>query len=569
MSLDPKDLNTIEKYTLQNAVKYEAVPQEKAVLGKIMGVCPHLRANVSDVTAAIREITTRLGKEPPEDWARRLDEIAPELAAEITAKKEPEKGLKALKNAETGKVVMRFAPNPNGPPTLGSSRGMIINSEYVKMYSGEFILRFDDTDPDQKRPMVEAYQWYVDDFKWLGVVPNKIVCASDRFESYYEIAEQLITMEKAYVCFCDSETFKDLKDHKKACPHRDTLPEENMAHWKKMLAGGYEEREAVLRIKTDIEHKDPALRDWGAFRILKKDHPRPEVGNKYVVWPLLDFEGAVEDHMLGTTHIIRGKDLQDSGKRQKYIYDYLGWTYPITTHWGRVRIEEFGKLSTSGIRAAIEKGEYTGWDDPCLPTIMAIRRRGILPEALKKYMIEMGVGETDVSISMETLYAENKKIIDPIAHRMFFVENPIAMTVDGLDDQTVHAPLHPNKPETRDIQVGNKIYVTEDDVKNMTVGTNIRLKDLANIEITSLSPLAAKMIDNSMETAKKNKMKIIHWVPFDGVNVTVLGPEKTSIGIGEHQIKKELDNIVQFERYGFCRIDAVSGNDVVAYYTHK
>ncbi|MCL2142630.1 MAG: glutamate--tRNA ligase, partial [Methanimicrococcus sp.] len=85
MSLDPKDLNTIEKYTLQNAVKYEAVPQEKAVLGKIMGVCPHLRANVSDVTAAIREITTRLGKEPPEDWARRLDEIAPELAAEITA----------------------------------------------------------------------------------------------------------------------------------------------------------------------------------------------------------------------------------------------------------------------------------------------------------------------------------------------------------------------------------------------------------------------------------------------------------------------------------------------------
>jgi glutamyl-tRNA synthetase len=347
------------------------------------------------------------------------------------------------------------------------------------------------------------------------------------------------------------------------------LPEENMKYWKKMLAGGYEEREAVLRIKTDIEHKDPALRDWGAFRVLKKDHPRPEVGNKYVVWPLLDFEGAVEDHLLGTTHIIRGKDLQDSGKRQKYIYDYLGWTYPITTHWGRVRIEEFGKLSTSGIRASIERGEYTGWDDPRLPTIMAIRRRGILSEALKKYMIEMGVGETDISISMETLYAKHKKIIDPIAHRMFFVENPIAMTVDGLTDQIVHAPLHPSKPEMRDIKTGNKICVTEDDVKNMTVGAKIRLKDLVNIEITSLSPLTAKMIDNSMETAKKNKMKIIHWAPFDGVNVTVLGPEKTSKGIGEHQITKELDKVVQFERYGFCRIDEVSGNDIVAYYTHK
>ncbi|MDV0445081.1 Glutamine--tRNA ligase [Methanimicrococcus sp. At1] len=569
MALDPEDLLTIEKYALQNAVKYEAVPQEKAVLGKIMGAAPQLRARVPEVKEAIENIAAGLNQTTPDEWRVRLNEIAPELLEELSVKKEPEKGLKALPDAEVGKVVMRFAPNPNGPPTIGSSRGMIVNSEYVKMYDGKFILRFDDTDPDQKRPMLEAYDWYVDDFKWLGVVPDEIVKASDRFDTYYEIAEQLIEAGHAYVCFCDGETFKGLKDKKQACPHRDAAPEENLAHWKKMLAGGYEEREAVLRIKTDISHKDPALRDWGAFRILKKDHPRPEIGDKYIVWPLLDFEGAIEDHLLGTTHIIRGKDLQDSGKRQKYIYDYLGWTYPVTLHWGRVRIEEFGKLSTSGIRRDIEAGVYTGWDDPRLPTVQAIRRRGIQPEALKKFMIEMGVGETDVSMSMESLYAENRKFVDPIAHRMFFVADPVELTIDGYGGGIVEAPLYPNQPEMRKIETGNTVVVTKEDAANLEVGSKIRLKDLGNAEITSMSPLSAKYIDNSMETTKKEKMKIIHWAPTNGLKVTVLGPDGNFSGIGERSITGELDKVVQFERFGFCRIDSVDGENVVAYFAHK
>ncbi|MDL2260623.1 glutamate--tRNA ligase [Methanimicrococcus sp. OttesenSCG-928-J09] len=569
MALDPEDLLTIEKYTLQNAVKYEAVPQEKAVLGKIMGIAPQLRSRVPEVTDAIKEIGVNLNKTTPDEWRQRLEAIAPELLEELSVKKEPEKGLKALPNAEKGKVVMRFAPNPNGPPTIGSSRGMVVNSEYAKMYDGKFILRFDDTDPDQKRPMLEAYDWYVDDFKWLGVTADEIVKASDRFDIYYEIAEQLINDGHAYVCFCDGETFKGLKDKKQACPHRDAPAEENLTHWKKMLAGGYEEREAVLRIKTDIQHKDPALRDWGAFRILKKDHPRPEIGTKYIVWPLLDFEGAVEDHLLGTTHIIRGKDLQDSGKRQKYIYDYLGWTYPVTLHWGRVRIEEFGKLSTSGIRKDIEAGIYTGWDDPRLPTVQAIRRRGIQADALKKFMIEMGVGETDVSVSMNNLYAENRKFVDPIAHRMFFVENPVEMTIDGYDGGIAKAPLHPDSKDMREIETGSTVVVTSEDASNLTAGSKIRLKDLGNVEVTSLSPLTAKYIDNSMDTVKKEKMKIIHWAPVDGVKVAVLGPDGNTSGIGERQILKELDKVVQFERFGFCRIDSIDGDNVVAYFTHK
>lgn len=571
MTLSPEDLKTIEKYALQNAVKYGKAPQPKAVMGKVMGECPRLRSDPNAVSEALESIVSEIAKGNPEAWENRLSEIAPELIEALNVKKEPEKGLKPLEGAESDKVVMRFAPNPNGPGTLGSARGMVVNSEYVKMYRGKFILRFDDTDPDIKRPMLEAYEWFLDDFRWLGVTPDQVVYASDHFPLYYDYARKLIEMGKAYVCFCKGEDFKELKDAKMACPHRSVSPEENLRHWETMLAGEYENQQAVLRIKTDMEHKDPALRDWGAFRIRKMSHPRPEIGNKYIVWPLLDFAGAIEDHELGMTHIIRGKDLMDSEKRQGYVYKYFGWKYPSTTHWGRVKIHEFGKFSTSGLRKAIEAGEYSGWDDPRLPTIRAIRRRGIQAEALKKFMIEMGIGMTDVSISMESLYAENRKIVDPIANRYFFVWNPVELEIADFEPMVAKLPLHPTDHARgiREVAVGNKVLVCRDDIEKLEVGSTLRLKDLCNIEINSLSPLQAKKSSTSLEDLKKMKGKIIHWAPVDGIPVIVRGHDSDIEGIGENGIAAELDKIVQFERFGFCRIDSVDMGKVVAYFAHK
>ncbi len=571
MTLSPEDIKTIEKYALQNAVKYGKAPQPKAVMGKVMGEYPQLRSDPNAVSEALESIVSEIAKGNPEAWESRLSEIAPELIKALNVKKEPGKGLKPLEGAEIGKVVMRFAPNPNGPGTLGSARGMVVNSEYVKMYRGKFILRFDDTDPDIKRPMLEAYEWYLDDFRWLGVTPDQVVYASDHFPLYYDYARKLIEMGKAYVCFCKGEDFKELKDAKKACLHRGVSPEENLRHWEAMLAGEYEDQQAVLRIRTDIDHKDPALRDWAAFRIRKLSHPRPEIGNKYIVWPLLDFAGAIEDHELGMTHIIRGKDLMDSEKRQGYVYKYFGWKYPRTTHWGRVKIHEFGKFSTSGLRKAIEAGEYSGWDDPGLPTIRAIRRRGIQAEALKKFMIEMGVGTTDVSISMESLYAENRKIVDPIANRYFFVWNPVELEIADFEPTVAKLPLHPTDHARgiREVAVGNKVLVCRDDIEKLEVGSTLRLKDLCNIEITSLSSLQAKKSSTSLEDLKKMRGKIIHWAPVDGIPVRVRGPDSDIEGIGENGILVELDKIVQFERFGFCRIDSVDREKVVAYFTHK
>ncbi len=569
MTLSDEDIRTIEKFALQNAVKYGKVPQVGAVMGRVMGECPYLRAHAKDVTPVIQEVVTKVASENADEWKDRLRSIAPELLEELAEKKEPNKGLKSLDVSEGETVVMRFAPNPNGPATLGSARGIVVNSEYVKMYKGTFIIRFDDTDPQNKSPMLEAYDWYIDDCTWLGAKPDKVVIASDHMVVYYEYARKLIEMGHAYVCFCQGSEFKKYKDAKQPCPHRDQSAKENLYHWDRMLAGEYEEKEAVVRIKTDITHKDPALRDFGAFRIIKTPHPRPEVADRYVVWPLLDFEGAIEDHELGMTHIIRGKDLRDSEKRQKYIYDYLGWEYPKTMHWGRIKVHEFGKFSTSGLRKSIENGEYNGWDDPRLPTLRALRRRGIRAESVRKFMIEMGVGETDVSISMDSLYAHNRKIIDPLTNRYFFVWDPIELDIVDAEPHVATPSLHPTeKRGQRQIKVGSRIFLCQEDVRDIGVGDRIRLKDLYNIEITSIEPFQARCIGDSLDIVRKERIPIAQWVPEDNLPVKVMAPHGKFTGLGETGIVEELDNVVQFERFGFCRIDSVD-DEIIAYFTHK
>jgi glutamyl-tRNA synthetase len=552
----------IEKYALQNAVKYKAAPNAGAVMGKLMGEHPELRPRAKEITPQIAAVLAGIERMSPDEWQKRLEAIAPELITELSVRKEPSKGLPPLEGAESG-VIMRFAPNPNGPPTLGSARGIIINSEYVKRYGGEFIIRFDDTDPVKKRPMPEAYGWYLEDCEWLDSNPDKVITASERVPYYYDVAEELIRRGGAYVCQCAQEVFKEHKDKGVPCPHWDRDIDVNMDLWRGMLEGEFGEGQAVLRVRTDMYHKDPAIRDWVAFRIVTASHPI--VGDRYRVWPLLDLESAVEDHLLGTTHILRGKDLADSETRQRYLYSHMGWTYPQVVHWGRIKIHQFGSFSTSKLRRAIEAGEYSGWDDPRVPTVRALRCRGIRPEALRRFMIDLGVGETDISISMDSIYAENRKLIDPEANRYFFVWDPVELEIEGDVPSMAHAPLHPTVDRGfREIPAGNSLLLCKSDISALKIGDRIRLKDLFNIEIIGLEPVKSRFIGT--EIAKR--MKIVHWAPENGVRVRVLRPDGIDEGIGEAGIAGELGRVVQFERYGFVRINRL-GDPIVAYFAHK
>jgi len=552
----------IEKYALQNAVKYNAAPNAGAVMGKLMGEHPELRARAREVSPLVNEVLAEVERGSPEEWQKRLEAIAPQLLAQLSIKKEPDKGLPALEGAEGG-VVMRFAPNPNGPPTLGSARGIIVNSEYVKKYGGRFIIRFDDTDPVKKRPMVEAYGWYLEDCEWLGAHPDLVITASERVEQYYPIAEELIRRGGAYVCGCPQAVFKEHKDSGIECEHRGQSVEQNLALWRQMLDGTLAEGQAVLRVKTDMHHKDPAIRDWPAFRIVTTPHPL--VGERYRVWPLLDFESAVEDHLLGTTHIIRGKDLADSGSRQRYLYAHMGWQYPRVIHWGRIKIHQFGSFSTSKLRRAIEAGEYSGWDDPRVPTVRAMRCRGIQAEALRRFMIDLGVGETDISISMDSIYAENRRIIDPEANRRFFVWDPVALEIEGDVPAMARAPLHPAIDRgVREIPAGRRLFICRSDLSALKVGESIRLKDLCNVEILSLDPARARFAGKDLG----RRMRIIHWAPADGPRVVVMRPDGADEGVGEAGIAQEVGKVVQFERYGFVRVNSARER-IVAYFAHR
>jgi glutamyl-tRNA synthetase len=179
----------VEKYALQNAVKYGKTPQAGAVLGKVLGAHPDLRKDAKEVASLVGEVLSRLTGDH-ESWEQRLGEIAPELIDEIHERKQPSTGLPDLE--VDGKAVLRFAPNPNGPATIGSVRGIVVNSEYARRYHGEFIIRFDDTDPKTKAPMLDAYTWYLDDCEYLGTVPDRVVYASDHLLEYYEYAKKLI-----------------------------------------------------------------------------------------------------------------------------------------------------------------------------------------------------------------------------------------------------------------------------------------------------------------------------------------------------------------------------------------
>ncbi|MEO2208925.1 MAG: glutamate--tRNA ligase, partial [Candidatus Poseidoniia archaeon] len=422
---DADTIATVRKYALQNAVEYDGAGQAGSVLGRLLGERADLRGRARDLkelveseVAAANQLAASEGVE-----AARAALAATNPEALQRQKQQKRVGLKELPEAIRGEVVLRFAPNPNGPLTLGHARGVAINSEYAKMYDGKVVLRFDDTDTKVKPPLPEAYDWIEAQYEWLAGRPADIIIrASERMPIYLAHAEQMLSGDFGYVCRCTAADFKQLRDAREVCPCRTRSVEENLADWQAMNDGEIAEGGAVVRVKTDLELPNPALRDWPALRI--QHTPHPIVGKAHNVWPLLDFQSAIEDHEQGVTHIVRGKDLMDSTRKQTLLYEHFGWTYPQTLYWGRVKIHEFGGFSTSGMRAAIENGEYSGWDDARLPTLAALRRRGFDAAALRAFWIDLGLTQKDISISMQTIESFNSSEIDARCERRSFVRDP-------------------------------------------------------------------------------------------------------------------------------------------------
>jgi len=548
---------------LQNAVKYGGVPQAGAVVGMVMSAHPEFRPRAKEVASLAKEAIADVAALSSENRVAQLQACAPEMYDAIYAKHEHRKVLPDLESAEHG-VVMRFAPNPSGPLHIGHARAAVLNDAYVKQYGGRYILRIEDTDPKRVDP--EAYEMVKEDIAWMGLGITENVTQSERLPLYYDLCRQLIEKGGAYVCICDNERFKELKMAKTACPCRCRPVEKNLELWEKMLNHTFREGEATVRIKTDLSHPDPAMRDFPAFRILDSP-PHPKV--RAHVYPLMNFSVVADDHLLGVTHVIRGKDHIANTRRQRYIYDHFGWDVPVYRHYGRMGIEGV-VLSTSQMRLGINEGTYTGWDDIRLGTLRALARRGIGPDAVRNAVLAIGIGDTDISFSWDNLYAENKKIIDPLANRYFFVPDPIIVTIEQAPDRTAHAMLHPADAArgTRTLEFKGAVALPKRDITHDTV--MVRLKDLFNVKISweGNTPSFCYAGD-SLAEARSAKARIIQWLPAqDRIPCTLLTPEGEITGACESLVKKESGHVVQFERVGFARIDAVDNNGVRAYFTH-
>ncbi|MEE9151835.1 MAG: glutamate--tRNA ligase, partial [Thermoplasmata archaeon] len=370
-------------------------------------------------------------------------------------------------------------------------------------------------------------------------------------------------------CTCDVEDWRSAKLEMKPCPHRDLEVETQLEMWDKMLKGAFEEHEASFVVKTDLGHPNPAVRDFVGFRIVKKPHPR--TGDRYLVYPLYNFSVAVDDHLMGMTHVLRGKDHLNNTYRQEFIFHHLGWKKPTYIHYGLVQIVDT-TLKTTLIKEGIKKGEFSGWDDIRLATLKSLAKRGIQPEAIRRYWIETGIKEVDIKFSWDNLYAFNKDIVDDGANRYFFVWNPRELKIKGVEKLEGHAPLHPDHPERgvrKTILEGKEgvtLFVTEDDMAKVKAGEKIRLKDLCNVKL--LSENEAEFIGDDISILKEG-VKIIHWVGKDAQPTKLYMPDGT-IKEGRSEIVQENDigKVVQFERLGFVKVEKKE-DGYEAYFAHK
>jgi glutamyl-tRNA synthetase len=541
-------------------VKYGDLPKKGTVIAKVMGLHPELRSRAREIAEMTEPVLEEVERLSPSERQARLENEFPDLATELHAVREHTRDLPQLPRAEQG-VVMRFAPNPSGPLHLGHARAAILNDAYVRRYGGKYILRIEDTDPKRVDP--EAYTTVREDIEWLGLRIDEIVYQSDRLEIYYQLGERLLRLGGAYVCTCEADRFRELKLAKKACPCRSLSIDENVHRWEEMLAGEYAEGEISMRVKTDLENPDPAMRDFPAFRIVTSPlHPRVDA----TVFPLMNFSVAVDDHLLGITHVIRGKDHIANTERQRSIFEYFGWELPVYRHYGRMSIEGV-VLSTSQMRAGIREGAFSGWDDIRLGTLRAIARRGIEAEAVRKAMQEIGIGETDISFSWENLYARNREIIDRKANRYFFVPDPVCMEVEGASPREAHPLLHPSDSTrgARLLPFTRAIYVPKQEFSGAAL---FRLKDLFNI---SVSPRGvAFYAGDSLAEARAHKAPIIQWLPVEEATpCTLFTPDGPVRGFCEPAVAREQGSVVQFERIGFARIDQVTEEGIEAYFSHR
>ena len=554
---------SIRKFALQNAVKYGGKANAGAVIGKILAENPALKENALEISKESGKIVSEINKLSLEKQEKKLQELAPHLLEKKEEAKEKDI-FEFIGIREGQRIITAFPPEPSKYPHIGHAKAIIVNYELAKRHDGTFYLRFEDTNPELAEK--EFYNIHIDNYKWLGIKADKIDYASDYMEEFYKHAEKIIKDNHAYICSCSSEVIKENRKDGKECQCRFNNPDKNMEKWQEMFkskAGKY-----VLRLKGHMQSPNTTLRDPVIFRIIDMPHPRKK--KKYRVWPNYDFENAIMDGLEGVTHRLRSKEFELRNELQRLIQTLAGLKETKIYEFARFNLEG---VESSGriIREKVKKKELIGWDDPSLTTLVALKRRGFLPEAIKNFVLSTGLTKTESVLTWDDLMAHNRRLLDSKCNRYFFVEKPKEMNIDGAPEQNVELKMHPEFKErgTRKFKAKDKFYVAERDFKEFKDGKLYRLMDCLNFKKAK-----SKFLFDSLkyEKYKERGYGIIHWLPVqkDLVKVEVLMPDKeVKKGLAEPLVKNlKVNDAVQFARFGFCRLDRKEKGKLVFWYTH-
>jgi glutamyl-tRNA synthetase len=560
------------KFALQNAVLFNGKANEKAVVGKVFAALKKEGVTPAQIIPIVSQVVTQVNSMSAADQLAELTSLAPELLQK--EKKEKDFSLPALPFAEKGHVVTRFPPEPNGYLHIGHAKAAIIDSEYARIYDGKFILRFDDTNPENA--LLEFYDAQKEDLRWLGIQWDSEYHTSDHLQTHYKLAAQLISQRDAYICKCTPETIREGRFHAKTCMCREELTGPvGLDLWEEMLAS--REANRILRLRGEMNSENTAMRDPTLFRVIDTKHPL--TGDTYHVWPTYDFAGAVEDSISGVTHPFRTKEYELRDQVYFRILSLLNLRAPHLMEFSRLAIEGM-PVSKRKIKPLIEQGLVSGFDDIRLPTLRGLKRRGIVPEAIKQFVLQQGFSKVESIVDFSLVESVNRKYLDPRVKRYYFVPDPVQLIVENAPKKTVKLHLHPDATMgDRTIHTATTFFIPRQDVQKMKGGDVFRLKGLYNVKITKLGDTVHGSYEGEELIAETAK---IQWTTDDCIELTVFVPEMIFKGESFnpdslHEIQGYAEKavasvpsgeIVQFERVGFVRLEKQK-TGLVGFFAHK
>ncbi|MBU3070031.1 glutamine--tRNA ligase/YqeY domain fusion protein [Aestuariicella sp. G3-2] len=516
-----------------------------------------------------------------------------------------------LESGKTSRVITRFPPEPNGYLHIGHAKSICLNFGLAQTFGGECNLRFDDTNPAKEE--LEYVEAIKEDVSWLGFDwAGDVRYASSYFDKFYEWALHLINEGKAYVCHLNPEESKEYRGWAtkpgKESPYRNRSVEENLAEFEKMRAGEYDEGACSLRAKIDMASPNMNLRDPMLYRIRKQSHH--QTGDKWCIYPTYDFAHGQEDAIEGVTHSICTLEFADHRPLYEWFIENLPVpAKPVQYEFARLELN-YTVTSKRKLKQLVDEGHVDGWNDPRMPTISGMRRRGYTPASLRNFCEMIGVTKSGSTIDMGQLEYCVRDDLNNTAPRAMCVLNPLKVTITNMPEgekQVMTQSVHPNREEMgeRELPFSRDIYIDREDFtedttlsrkkfKRLVLGEYVRLRGAYVIkaeesvkdEDGNIIEVIATLVEGTVGENPPEGIKprgVIHWVDAndcvdcevrlydrlfsdaapdagDKNFLDVLNPESLKILNGckaeKSLLTAEAEKAYQFEREGYFCLDS-------------